>query len=103
MDKEARITYNMEYNWMGSAHAPVLPGEKWVLYIEDKKITKDLQILYLFYEDNLTDYIKQRHSLSEAIFHNMNWRRMHKGLSKFTDYKRAMAIKMIHGWLPTNT
>ena len=81
-----------------------IPGGKWELYNEDKKITKDLQkqILSHFYKDNLTAYVIQCHSLSEKMIYTINWDSMNKGLSKITHYKWAKAIKMIHGWLLVN-
>jgi len=44
MDKAVESTsYNLNYDWMGSAHVPVFPGEQWALFINDKKVTTDLQ------------------------------------------------------------
>ena len=100
MDKDAAIrVYDLKYKWMGCVHVLVLPsGEKWAVYIGDKKVMTDLQkhILNRFYEDDLIEYVRGRHLLSNNTFQQINWDGILRGLSKFTDHKREAAIKLIH-------
>jgi len=43
MDQKAESTYDLEYDWLGCAQMPVLQGEKWAVYVGDKKVTMALR------------------------------------------------------------
>ena len=37
-DQAAADAYDLEFDWMGTADSPVLPGEKWALQIDNTKV-----------------------------------------------------------------
>ena len=56
----------MDVKWMVNAYVPVLPGEKWAIYVGDKKVTTNLrkEIIKHMHEEDLKEYVMRQHGIT---------------------------------------
>jgi hypothetical protein len=94
-------------SFISDPEGEVLPSEKWAVYTNvpsTRKVTGKLKeaIMQTLHRDEMLEFIKRKHGLTEAKLEQIDTPTLGKVLKKHRLHNRASLSKLIHRWIPTN-
>jgi len=103
MDELADTVHDPSFLEKSVEDPEVLPAERWALFIGSAKVTTKLKdrVLHRCHCDDLVSYVTQRHSLGAHDMEHIAWSSLQGYLRKQKMARRAVVVKYLHGWLPT--
>jgi hypothetical protein len=89
------------------SNCDVLPSEKWALfsmYPERRKITGKLNegVLQTIHSEEIQAYIAKKHNITSDKLSHIDTISLKNCLKALRPHNRAMMVKLIHQWIPTN-